>query len=40
MILKYYETKKIDLDLNKIILLYGKNEALKKKQLIFFKRWE
>ena len=40
MILKYYETKKIDLDLNKIILLYGKNEALKKETINFFKRWE
>ena len=36
MILKYYETKKIDLDLNKIILLYGKNEALKKETINFF----
>ena len=29
MIVKYFEIKKINLDLNKIILLYGKNEGLK-----------
>ena len=30
MILKSYETKKINLKKNKIILLYGKNEGQKK----------
>ena len=29
MIVKYFEIKKINLDINKIILLYGKNEGLK-----------
>ena len=29
MILKYYETNKINLDYNKFILFYGKNEGLK-----------
>ena len=29
MIIKYFEIKKISVDINKIILLYGKNEGLK-----------
>ena len=29
MILKFYETKKINLEVNKFLLLYGKNEGLK-----------
>ena len=29
MIIKYFEIKKINVDINKIILLYGKNEGLK-----------
>ena len=29
MIVKYFEIKKINLDINKVILLYGKNEGLK-----------
>ncbi len=29
MIIKYFEIKKINIDINKIILLYGKNEGLK-----------
>jgi len=33
MILKSYETNKINLDHNKIILLYGKNEGLKKETI-------
>ncbi len=36
MILKFYETKKINLNLNKIVLLYGKNEGLKKETINFF----
>tara|TARA_B100000035_G_scaffold275392_1_gene252350 strand:+ start:1746 stop:2741 length:996 start_codon:yes stop_codon:yes gene_type:complete len=33
MILKFYETNKINLNHNKIILLYGKNEGLKKETI-------
>ena len=33
MILKYYELEKIDLNANKFILLYGKNEGLKNEQI-------
>ena len=29
MILKFYETKKINLEVNNFLLLYGKNEGLK-----------
>ena len=29
MILKFYETEKINLEVNKFLLLYGKNEGLK-----------
>ena len=29
MIVKYFEIKKISFDINKVILLYGKNEGLK-----------
>ena len=30
MIYKHFETQKINFNLNRIILLYGKNEGLKK----------
>ena len=33
MILKYYETNKINLNYNKIVLFYGKNEGLKKENI-------
>ena len=33
MILKYYEAAKIDLDKNKLILFYGKNEGLKNEEI-------
>ena len=34
MIIKSYETNKIDFDQNKLILLYGKNEGLKNEVTI------
>ena len=34
MIYKYYEANKINLDLNKLLLLYGKNEGLKNEIII------
>ena len=33
MILKFFELKKINLNINKIILFYGKNEGLKKQEI-------
>ena len=33
MILKFFEINKINLDYNKIILFYGKNEGLKKEYI-------
>ena len=33
MILKSYETKKINLDKNKFLLFYGKNEGAKKEAI-------
>tara|TARA_B100002052_G_scaffold78736_1_gene71743 strand:- start:983 stop:1969 length:987 start_codon:yes stop_codon:yes gene_type:complete len=33
MILKFFELKKINLSINKIILFYGKNEGLKKQEI-------
>jgi DNA polymerase III subunit delta len=33
MIIKYFDLKKIDLNLNKFILLYGKNEGLKNESI-------
>ena len=33
MILKYFDLKKINLNLNKFILFYGKNEGLKKEAI-------
>jgi len=33
MILKHYQINKINLDINKIILFYGKNEGLKYKKI-------
>ena len=33
MIYKYFETNKIDLTVNKIILFYGKNDGLKDETL-------
>ena len=33
MILKTFESKKINLDVNKIVLFYGQNEGLKKEEL-------
>jgi len=33
MILKHYQTEKINFDLNKIILFYGNNEGLKSQEI-------
>ena len=33
MILKSYETKKININLNKIVLFYGQNEGFKKEEI-------
>ena len=33
MILKSYETKKININLNKIVLFYGQNEGFKEGRL-------
>jgi len=36
MILKHYQINKINLDINKIILFYGKNEGLKSQEIKIF----
>ena len=33
MIIKYFETKKINLKIQKLILFYGKNEGLKNQEI-------
>ncbi len=34
MILKSYETKKINIDINKIVLFYGQNEGFKEEEIL------